>query len=194
MPVALMDILAAHQLKEGLMLALIHRMRTGEGMHIDASLYDSAIASLANQASTWLNTAEIPKRMGSQHPNIAPYGDKVQTSDQKELLLAIGTDGQFKNFCDIIGCGHVPISELFSTNTARVKNRIDLMQILNEACIKLDSHALLQKCKDYQVPISPINKLNEVLSDPKSIPLILHQTEEDGTISKRVKTVVFKAI
>src|SRR5690606_4167760 len=83
MPVALIDILAAHQLKEAILIALLHRERTGKGSHVSASLFGSAIASLANQASNWLMAGHIPQRMGSAHPNIAPYGDVFYTNDDK---------------------------------------------------------------------------------------------------------------
>lgn len=194
MPVALIDILAAHQLKEGLLVALMHRMKTGEGMHIDTSLYDSAIASLANQASAWLNTSVSPKRMGSQHPNIAPYGDIIVTADHMELLLAIGTDSQFKAFCHIIDRAELSETEMYSANIARVQNRNMLMEILNEASKNYSRDNLLQKCKDARVPVAAINKINQVLSDPKSEHLILDQIEEDGTVSKRVKTAIFKVV
>ncbi|MEZ4904287.1 MAG: CoA transferase [Spirosomataceae bacterium] len=77
MPVALIDVLAAHQLKEAILLALLRRTQTGEGAYIATSLFEAAIASLVNQASNWLMNSHIPQRMGTQHPNIAPYGDVI---------------------------------------------------------------------------------------------------------------------
>jgi crotonobetainyl-CoA:carnitine CoA-transferase CaiB-like acyl-CoA transferase len=79
MPVALIDILAGHQLKEGILLALMDRQLTGKGSEVSVSLYDAAVCSLANQASNFLMTGHIAKRMGSLHPNIAPYGELFQT-------------------------------------------------------------------------------------------------------------------
>ena len=61
MPVALMDILAAHQLKEALLVGLLHRARTGEGSEFTVSLFDTGVASLANQATNWLNLQHLPK-------------------------------------------------------------------------------------------------------------------------------------
>ena len=87
MPVALIDILAAHHLKEGLLLALIQQSRTGMGDFVEVSLIQAAIASLANQATNWLVSGKIPQKQGSAHPNIAPYGDVFTTSDGQEILL-----------------------------------------------------------------------------------------------------------
>jgi crotonobetainyl-CoA:carnitine CoA-transferase CaiB-like acyl-CoA transferase len=75
MPVALIDVLAAHHMKEAILCALINKLKTGEGQHISMSLYECALASLANQATNWLMEGHIPQPMGTQHPNIAPYGD-----------------------------------------------------------------------------------------------------------------------
>lgn len=194
LPVALIDILSAHQLKEGILIALLHRMRTGEGSCLDVSLYDTAVASLANQASTWLNLGILPVRMGSQHPTIAPYGDIIMTSDGVALLLAIGNDHQFKSFCDIIELTHLAADNKFSSNMNRVKNRIELMEILLPKCKTIASDHIIDQCKTLKVPISPINNLKEVFSDPRAQRLVLTQKEGDGLISSRVKSTVFRPL
>ncbi len=71
MPVALIDILAAHHLKEGILLALLKRANSGTGDYVHVSLFDSAISSLANQATNWLVAKSNPTKMGQEHPNIA---------------------------------------------------------------------------------------------------------------------------
>ena len=79
MPVALVDILAAHQLKEGLLLALLRRERDDKGSFVTTSLLGAATASLANQATNYLVAGVEPTRMGSEHPNVVPYGTIFQT-------------------------------------------------------------------------------------------------------------------
>ena len=61
MPVALVDLLAAHQLKEAILLALWQRDRTGNGAHVHVSLMASAVASLANQAMGYLRAGAVPQ-------------------------------------------------------------------------------------------------------------------------------------
>src|SRR5690606_9397012 len=92
LPVALIDILAAHHLKEGLLLALLEKQVTGKGKLVEVSLIQAALSSLANQGTNWLVGGVVPSRQGSAHPNIAPYGDIFLTSDHREILLAVGTD------------------------------------------------------------------------------------------------------
>ena len=86
MPVALMDLLAGHHLKEGLLLSLLKRERTGQGDLVEVSLLQTAISSLINQASNWLVVNKLPHRQGSAHPNIAPYGESFETADGKLIL------------------------------------------------------------------------------------------------------------
>ena len=92
LPVAFIDLFAAHQLKEGLLLALLENRKP---VCVSVSLYDSAIAALANQASNFLMEGFVPKPIGTQHPNIAPYGDIYLTMDKKKIILAAGTEKQF---------------------------------------------------------------------------------------------------
>src|SRR5690606_15808816 len=81
MPVALIDVLAAHHLKEGILLALYERENSGKGKAVCVSLYDAALSSLVNQASNYLMAGKVPQRIGSLHPNIAPYGEIFETKD-----------------------------------------------------------------------------------------------------------------
>ncbi len=82
-PVALIDILAAHHLKEEILLALLKRTTSGIGEYVHVSLFDAALSSLANQTSNWLVAKNIPTKMGQEHPNIAPYGKSYKAKDGK---------------------------------------------------------------------------------------------------------------
>src|SRR3954465_2895072 len=116
MPVALIDILAAHQLKEGILVALIKRMKTGKGSVVTVSLQDAAIASLANQASNWLMQGYNHQHSGSLHPNIAPYGEIFTTSDSKKIVLAIGNEKQFSKLCELLNRMDIVEDPRYSSN------------------------------------------------------------------------------
>ena len=192
MPVALIDILAAHQLKEGILVALLHRLRTGKGSKVSVSLYDTAIASLANQASNFLNLKVVPQRKGSQHPNIAPYGDIFLSKDNKHILLAIGSEKQFQLLAKALQLPELARDSRFSTNKARVENRSALNAELHGAMSNRDSEEIIELATTYELPIGRIRDLSEVFSDSHSQRLILDQQEQDGSTSKRVQTVTFQ--
>ena len=192
MPVALIDLLAAHQLKEGLLVALLQRERTGKGSFVTASLVESAIASLANQATNWLMGNHIPQRMGTMHPNIAPYGDVFYTSDDKPIVLAVGTERQFANLCDGLHLTKLTKNEQFKTNAARVRNRVALKSILAKAIKKYKRTAILNQLKLKKVPVGSIRNMQEVFELEAAKQMILRETLEDGTVTERVRTVVFE--
>jgi crotonobetainyl-CoA:carnitine CoA-transferase CaiB-like acyl-CoA transferase len=187
MPVALIDILAAHQLKEGILIALLQRERTGLGAFVSTSLYESAVASLANQATNWLVAQQIPQRIGSEHPNIAPYGDVFETADNAQIVLACGTERQWKNLCDVLNLSDLKTDNLFKTNALRVQNRQKLLIILRGCISVFEREVLLELLKKNNVPAGAIRAMNEVFEHPLAQGMILENGEE-----KRVKTVAFK--
>lgn len=191
MPVALIDLLAAHQLKEGILLALLHLYRTGEGSLVTTSLFEAAVASLANQATNWLMAGHIPQRMGGQHPNIAPYGDIFKTKDGKLVVLAVGTDKQFQSLCNYFNVPELASDRQFSTNAARVKNRGILIDFLKKYFNATPHNILLKDFKKLKIPIGAVRNMKEVFARPMAKNMILEEEMEDGIISQRVKTVAF---
>lgn len=192
MPVALIDLLAAHQLKEGILVALLQRATTGKGSYVTTSLVESALASLANQATNWLMGHHIPQRMGTMHPNIAPYGDVFYTKDDKPIVLAVGTERQFRNLCEVLNLANLFTDKKYESNAVRVQNRGDLKSILAEAIQKYNRKELLQALKSNKVPVGSIRNMQEVFELDIAKQMILKETLADGTITERLKTVVFE--
>lgn len=192
MPVALIDILAAHQMKEGVLLALLEKMRHGRGAYITVSLFDAAVAALANQASNWLNTHCIPQRMGNQHPNIAPYGDLYVCSDGHWLLLAVGTEKQFEQLCTVLGMPELPQDARFARNGMRVTHREALNSLLSGAIAQNSRDYWMSRLQEVGVPVALPRDMSEVFALPASERLVLRQTEADGSLSARVRTAIFE--
>src|SRR6056297_2267667 len=144
MPLALIDLLAAHQLKEGILCAMLAG-KAGEerSFLVEASLYDSAIASLINQATNWLMNGNVPQRIGSLHPNIAPYGEIFTTADDRLITLAIGSDRQFRDLCEILQADELAKQSEYKDNEARVENRKKMSDILDEQIGKFESDFFL---------------------------------------------------
>ncbi len=173
MPVAMIDILAGHQLKEGLLLALLKRDRTGEGSLVEVSLIETAISSLANQATNWLVAGKLPARKGSAHPNIAPYGESFSTSDGKRILLAIGSDRQFEDLIEVLGIGKEAGRNKFLTNQQRVENRAELNLLLEERMAQMDSRYFLEKANHKKIPAGVIQNLKEVFEMKEAKELLI---------------------
>lgn len=192
MPVALIDILAAHQLKEGILTALWQREKTGQGALVTTSLYESAIASLANQATNWLIAGHIPQRIGSEHPNIAPYGDIFKTFDHQEIILACGTEKQWRTLCQVLNMPELASDSRFNSNSARVQNRIELCDILRGVVKTYQFNDLYELCRLHQIPIGAIRNMPQVFANEKAQDMILTETDLKNHVTKRVKTVAFK--
>lgn len=191
MPVALIDVLAAHHLKEGILLALLQRERNGKGSSLSVSLYEAAISSLVNQASNFLMAGVIPNRIGSKHPNIAPYGELFYTKDKVLITFAIGSDRHFQLLCDVLGLESLPYQTEFENNTARVEHRALLESVLSKAVVTHDSEQLLSSLHVLHVPVARIKNLQEVFEDPAAYAMIREEHIE-GRLTKRVSSIAFK--
>jgi len=179
MPVALMDVLAGHQLKEAILMALWSREKTGKGCYIPISLYDSALSGLVNQASNFLNAGHVPKPLGSDHPNIVPYGTLYKCRDGQYLILAVGNDKQFTALIDIL---NLEVAPEFETNHSRVQNRDALKDILTEALSHVDRDDFLQKLQESKIPAGKLNDLEHVFADPAALNMVV---DDDGVRSVR---------
>jgi crotonobetainyl-CoA:carnitine CoA-transferase CaiB-like acyl-CoA transferase len=160
----LIDLMAAHQLKEGLLLALLHRDRTGKGSKVEVSLLDSAIASLANQATNFLIAGKVPRRQGSLHPNIAPYGEVVTSRDGARILLAVGSDRQFRHLCNALGHPEWADDPRYATNQSRVLHRSALGALLSAAFLQVDSRTILSQFHEQNIPAGLVQSVPAALT------------------------------
>ena len=180
MPVALIDILAAHHLKEGLLLALLKRDRTGEGSLVEVSLIQAAISSLANQATNWLVAKRLPTRQGSAHPNIAPYGESFLTKDGKRILLAIGSDRQFFDLLNVLNLDGLSKNDKFMSNHSRVIHRDELTTFLSQAIHQFDSNELMAKINAQKIPAGIIQNMKEVFEMNEAQEVLIKSKELTG--------------
>ena len=178
MPVALLDLLAAHQLKEGILTALYQRERTGRGALIGVSLLDSALASLANQGATWLGGGPDPQPLGSGHPGIVPYGTVYRAADGLRLVLAVGTDAQFGQLCAVLQRPHWALEPRYATNPARVRHRQALEELLLQRIGELSGGALLHELTRLGVPAGAVRSVGEALADPSAQAMLLPATAD----------------
>ena len=191
MPIALIDVLAAHHLKEAILLALYQREKTNKGKTVSVSLYDAAVSSLVNQASNYLMANHVPQRIGSLHPNIAPYGELFHTKDGAIITFAIGSNIHFKKLCSVLNLNDIKDDNRFSDNQSRVINRKELATILQEKIKDLECSFVLSELQKLNVPAGKIKNLKEVFDEKNAQDLILEE-EIEGVQTKRIKSVIFK--
>jgi crotonobetainyl-CoA:carnitine CoA-transferase CaiB-like acyl-CoA transferase len=193
LPVAFIDLFAAHQLKEGILIALLKRKEDDRGSWVKVSLEEAALASLANQASNFLMEGMVPKRLGSLHPNIAPYGEIISTKEGKKFVLAVGTDKQFKELCHVLGCTHLLDEDHFKINADRVIYREDLKFKMDPFFEKINADDLMDACKNKKIPIGEIKDLKQVLESPIAQQMILKERIEEIETS-RLRSIAFQII
>ncbi len=119
--VAVVDVVCGLFACTGILAALRHRDRTGEGQRVELDLLTSLLAALVNQGSAFTVGGEVAGRMGSAHPSIAPY--ELFGSGSGELVIAVGTDAQFAALCRTLGCSELAGEEDYASNASRVANR-----------------------------------------------------------------------
>ena len=163
--VAVSDLFSGLYSVVGILAALQHRDRTGEGQHIDISLFDSQVAVLANQALNYLTTGDAPQRLGNAHPNIVPY-EVFKTSDG-HLILAVGNDRQFEKLCVIVGCPEIAAHADFKNNADRVKNRNCLVDLLSPLIRGRKTNDWIVVFQNAGVPSGPINDIEQMFADPQ---------------------------
>jgi crotonobetainyl-CoA:carnitine CoA-transferase CaiB-like acyl-CoA transferase len=162
--VALTDIMTGLYASTAILAALSSRDVTGKGQHIDLALLEVGVATMSNQNMNYLYTGAVPKRMGNAHPNTVPYQD-FPTSDG-HMILAIGNDGQFANFCSAALHPEWASNPKFATNTARVINRVELIELMRAQTVKQTTNQWIALLETVGVPCGPINTVKDVFDDP----------------------------
>jgi crotonobetainyl-CoA:carnitine CoA-transferase CaiB-like acyl-CoA transferase len=190
MPVALMDVLAAHQMQGAALAALFARERSGRGAHIEVWLDAAALAGLVNRASATLMGGEDQHRMGSAHPQIAPYGDVFNTRDGS-VVTAVGTDAQFRGLCQLIGAADKVQNARFSSNGERVNQREALLDYLAPHFAHLRTEDVLGSAREARVPLGEIRTVSQALASQAGRSML--RTEmQDGMTTQRLSSLAFR--
>lgn len=171
--VAVTDVFTGLYATIGVLGALAHRDRTGEGQWVNLALLDVQVAVLANQAMNYLVGGKAPQRLGNAHPNIVPY-QAFATLDG-HIILAVGNDGQFAKFCQVAGRPDLAQDPRYATNPARVANRKELVPILELLLEQRTSRDWLSALEAVGVPCGPINDVSQVFADPHVQARHIHQ-------------------
>jgi len=164
-PVPLADMTTGLYTTIGIMAALRVREQTGQGQFIDVSLLESQSAYLGIVAGEVFATGQPPVPVGNTHPSIVPY--QVFHAADKQVIIAVGSDKQWAQFCEVIGLGSdVRDDARFANNQARLKHRAALIPLIEARLAHLQADDLLAQLLTAEIPCGPINSVPELLTDP----------------------------
>lgn len=165
--VAVVDLMTGMYAVAAITGALYERRATGLGQYIDLALLDTQLGWLANQNMNFLVTGKAPQRQGTAHPNIVPY-QACRTSDGY-LMLAVGNDRQFANFCNAAGSPAIAKDPRFATNAARVAHRTELIPQVEAWVAARTTRDWLERLNAAGVPCGPINDIGQAFAEPQVI-------------------------
>jgi CoA:oxalate CoA-transferase len=159
------DLTAALFATVGIVTALYDREKTGRGQKVDVAMLDSQVAVLENAISRYVATGDVPGKLGSRHPSIAPFA-AFATKDG-HIAIAAGNDDIWARVCKVMGRDDLIADERFRTNPLRV-NHVDVMAAEMEKTLATKtSHAWLAALEAEGVPCGPINDVAQVMADPQ---------------------------
>jgi crotonobetainyl-CoA:carnitine CoA-transferase CaiB-like acyl-CoA transferase len=161
------DITAGLLATSGILAALVHRNKTGEGQKVDTSLFEAGIVHTYWQSAIAGATGESPGPLGSAHPLTAPY----QAFKTKDKWITVGASNQntWLMLLKAIDRMDLQENEMFSSNFNRKENIKQLVEILNSELVKKTSKEWLKIFDDNGLPCGPINSINEMFVDPQTI-------------------------
>jgi formyl-CoA transferase len=163
--IAVTDIATGMFAATGILTALYHRERTGQGQHVDASMLDGQVSWLTYQAGRYLASGNVPQRIGSAHPLIVPYQD-FEASDGF-INIAAGNDNLWKKFCAVTALSDIADNPKFATNPKRVENRDEVVAIVSKKIKTKTMQEWLDILNDAGVPCGPIYTVDQIFKDPQ---------------------------
>jgi crotonobetainyl-CoA:carnitine CoA-transferase CaiB-like acyl-CoA transferase len=152
----------------GVVNALLYRERTGQGQRVDGSLLETAVSLLAFHAEGYLLTGALPRALGSGHPSLSPYRN-FKCRDGQWVFIAAANDRFWSRLAPALGLPELVTDPRFAKNVDRVKNRAELEATLERAIGAHDREALLKLLEEAGVPATPVNTVDQVMTDPQTV-------------------------
>jgi crotonobetainyl-CoA:carnitine CoA-transferase CaiB-like acyl-CoA transferase len=152
----------------GVCAALIQRQTSGLGQRVDGSLLETAVSLLAFHAEGYLLTGLVPKALGSSHPSLSPYRN-FRCKDGQWIFVAAANDRFWQKLAHALELDEMAADPRFATNQQRVAHRTELEQLLERVIGGREREALLKLLAEADVPATPVNTVDQVMTDPQTI-------------------------
>lgn len=185
--VALVDVITGLHATVGILAALRHRDRTGQGQRVEVNLLSSILSAMTNQSSTYVTTGQVPQAMGNAHPSIAPY-ELLATAD-RPLAVAAANDKLFAQLAEGIGRPELAQDPRFATNTDRVAHRPVLVAELEDVLREQSADHWFAVLSERGVPCGPINDLSQAFAWAERLGLAPIAEVPDALEGTMVRTV-----
>jgi len=163
--VALVDIVTGIFAASATIAALYGAARDGEGQRVDLSLFESAVATLANVGSNYLVSGQPAKRFGNAHPNIVPY--QIFATADGNLALAIAADRQYARFCELAGVPHLA-QPPYDRNADRLAHRDELIALLNPVLASKPTDEWMRLLEAEGIPAGVVRTVDQVFESPQA--------------------------
>ncbi len=186
--VGVADVMCGMYATVGILAALRHRDKTGEGQHVDVALVDSQVAWLINEGVSHLATGQNPVRRGNGHPNIVPYS--VFGTSDGHVIIAVGNDSQFERFCAFLGLDDLSSDARFATNPARIVNRDALTDAIAPSLANRTTQEVVVGLEAVKVPVGPVQTLQEVFkSDQVAARDMVVEMDDDSVQDGKLRLI-----
>jgi crotonobetainyl-CoA:carnitine CoA-transferase CaiB-like acyl-CoA transferase len=183
-PIAIADMTTGMYAAMGILAALYARERTGKGDFLDLALFDSQLTWLANVGSSYLNAGVSPLRWGNAHPTIVPY-QLFRGADGRSFVVAVGTQPLWQRLLRLLDLEtELAADGRFTTNADRIRNREQLIPLLQQRFDALPCAAWLSRLVVADIPAAPIQTVGEALSDTQTVSRGLIVELEHPTLKK----------
>jgi crotonobetainyl-CoA:carnitine CoA-transferase CaiB-like acyl-CoA transferase len=157
---SLADMTAGVYMAWGITMALFNRERTGRGQRVDLSMLSATVSLMADTTTEFLNTRKEYEKFESGHALLVPY-QAFRASDEY-FVIACLTNGFYKQLAKALGRPDLIDDPRFATNGARVKNRDDIVNILQGIFDTNTTAHWLTLCADADVPACKVNSLADL--------------------------------
>ncbi len=158
------DMIGSLMAAQGILAALMYRERTGIGQKVETSLLNGILYSQIARFSTYFVAGRDYRPMGSSHAEIVPY-QAFRTREGKYVFMGLFDEQAWGRFCETMGLIHLREDPRFAVNELRVKNRKQLVSILEEVFLKLGAEEALARLEEGDILCGPVNYLSDLVED-----------------------------